>query len=196
MLSRRLTELERQEDRYIDAIADPDFPKAKITEKLRTIRDERARLQAQLDATVEELQVGRDTALRVLDYLDDPYALYERSNPAQRVMLNRTIFTRLCLDRTDERGTQVADDELTAPFASIVFLRRNHELELTWRRNEEGGIPVGDTAFSSRVLDLLQPMFARSDAQSSSRSTLAEDRGFEPLRGFPQPAFQASAIGH
>jgi site-specific DNA recombinase len=33
LLRRRLTELERQEDRYIDAIADPEFPRAKITEK-------------------------------------------------------------------------------------------------------------------------------------------------------------------
>jgi hypothetical protein len=26
--------------------------------------------------------------------------------------------------------------------------------------------------------------------------TLAEDRGFEPLRGCPQHAFQACALGH
>jgi hypothetical protein len=26
--------------------------------------------------------------------------------------------------------------------------------------------------------------------------SVAEDRGFEPLRAFTQPAFQASAIGH
>ena len=31
---------------------------------------------------------------------------------------------------------------------------------------------------------------------SSLSMTVAEDRGFEPLRAFTQPAFQASAIGH
>jgi site-specific DNA recombinase len=195
LLKRRLTELERQEDRYIDAIADPDFPKDKITEKLRMIRDERARLQVRLDETVEELEAGHRNVRHVLDYLDDPYELYERSDPVNRTKLNRVLFDRLWIDVGEDYAAYVADDQLTEPFATVVYLRREH-WPVPVLGHEEGGARIPDTAFSSRVLELLKPIFTDVNAQSSSISTLAEDRGFEPLRDCSQPAFQASAIGH
>jgi hypothetical protein len=37
---------------------------------------------------------------------------------------------------------------------------------------------------------------AALSARRSTKATSAEDRGFEPLRGFPQHAFQACALGH
>jgi hypothetical protein len=151
-------------------------------------------LETRLSETISELQAGHANARRVLDYLDRPYEIYERSGSANRLKLNRAIFQRLWIDASDERGVQVADDELTDPFATIVYLRRTYRTTTIYRR-EEGGIRIPDTAFHSSVLELLKPIFVPR-AQGSSSSTLAEDRGFEPLRDFSQPAFQASAIGH
>jgi site-specific DNA recombinase len=195
LLRRRLTELERQEDRYIDAIADPDYPKDKITSKLRDIRDERARLHARLNDTEKELEAAHRNLRAVLDYLDDPYSLYERCSAAMKAKLNRLFFDRLWIDVREDNGTYVADDRLTPPFATVVYLRREH-----WSLPDAGWGSSGnrqrDSAAHSRVLALVKPMFSGDDAQSSSNSTLAEDRGFEPLRDCSQPAFQASALGH
>lgn len=45
----------------------------------------------------------------------------------------------------------------------------------------------------SALLDKREVPASKNEAGISS---LAEDRGFEPLRAFTQPAFQASALGH
>jgi len=78
-LRRRLTELDRQEDRYVELGIDPDWPKAKLTAKLRAIRDVKARVESRLSSGSEQLKQGHQNARRVLDYLDEPYELYERS---------------------------------------------------------------------------------------------------------------------
>ena len=197
-LRRRLTELDRQEDRYIELALDPEWPKAKLTEKLRSIRDERARLDAELNQTVEQLEAGRRNARRVLDYLEQPVELYERGGTADKAKLNRLLFTKLLIDVSDETGVKVVADELTDPFMTVVYLRREfHPVPiLRAHGNGKGGAPGRDTAFHDRVLALLEPALRDETPQSSSNSTLAEDRGFEPLRDCSQPAFQASAIGH
>ena len=41
-LRARLAEIDRHEDRYLDLATDPDWPKAKLTQKIRELRDERA----------------------------------------------------------------------------------------------------------------------------------------------------------
>ncbi len=206
-LRKRLAELDRQEDRYIELAVDPDWPKAKLTQKLRDIRDERARLEGRLAQTVEQLERGHANARRMLDYLDRPHELYARSSTEDRTKLNRLLFTKLRIDVDDDRVPKVTGDELTEPFATVVYLRREYRSVDGRRLNavrpptpraeiEKGGIPIWNTAFDSRVLALLEPMFSSDDHESSSSSTVAEDAGFEPARGCPQPAFQASAIGH
>ena len=63
-------------------------------------------------------------------------------------------------------------------------------------RRRNISIPVASTSRAA------EPGHARSSAISVRAATYprapapAEDRGFEPLRDFPQPAFQSSAIGH
>ena len=199
-LKKRLTELDRQEDRYIDLAIDPDWPRAKITEKLRAIRDERARLQARLNESKEELEQGHANARRILDYLEEPHELYERSGVRNRAKLNRLLFTKLWIDVGDDRVVRVSGDQLTDPFATVVYLRREqHPIPMLNRGNgQQGNSHRGHTgngglphyvAFNDRVLSLLKPALA--NAQSSSNTTLAEDAGFEPARGCPQHDFQS-----
>ncbi len=84
-LRKRLVELERQEDRYIELAVDPDWAKAKLVEKLRDIRDERARLKRSLNDTGQELVRGHAIARRMLDYLERPHVLQAaRADRAKR----------------------------------------------------------------------------------------------------------------
>jgi site-specific DNA recombinase len=202
-LRRRLTELESQEDRYVDLVIDPDWPKDKITEKLRAIRDERARIEARLARGSEQLKSGQITARRVLEYLEQPYELYERSGVRNRTKLNRLLFNKLWIDVMDDQVAGVTADDLHEPFATVVYLRREFATlrpgngeDLLSHWFEEGDTPDGSAAFRSRVLSLLKPLDTDSGTQGSSISTLAEDRGFEPLRDLSQHDFQSCALGH
>ncbi len=58
-LKTKLTQLDRQEDGYLDLIGDPEWPKEKITPRLRQVRDDRERLQRQLAAT-DNPQINAD----------------------------------------------------------------------------------------------------------------------------------------
>ncbi len=60
--------------------------------------------------------------LLTLDLLDNPRELYWQAGPQVRQMLNRTIFTKLKMDRG-----QVATDELAEPFDVIVPAGRDYE---------------------------------------------------------------------
>ena len=48
-LRQQLTELDRQEDRYLDLLGDPDWPQAKLKSRLHDIRDSKLRITRQLD---------------------------------------------------------------------------------------------------------------------------------------------------
>ncbi|WP_255783544.1 recombinase family protein [Mycobacteroides abscessus] len=192
-MKKRLTEIDRQEDRYIELALDPDWPKEKLTNKLRQLRDERKRLTEELAAGEHAVTEAQANASSVLDYLEEPYELYQRSGIRTKTAMNRTIFTGLRID-ADEVTKQpyVASDILTEAFEAIVELRRNWQAhsaaeadaqapETThYERKNNGSAPVRDAADDVRVLSLLEQAFY--SPQCSSNSTLAEDRGFEPLR--------------
>jgi site-specific DNA recombinase len=195
-LRRRLTELGKQEDRYIELALDPDWPRTKLAAKLRDIRDERAQLEGRLAHTAEQLAQGVTNARAVLGYLERPYELYGRCDLKNRTQLNRLIFGRLRINVVDDQP-QVSSDDLTEPFAAMVYLRRNWSPG--WDR--AGGVspkgvarprPSEDTALTAQLVRQFQ--LATPHASSSS-STLAEDARFELARGCPQHAFQACALG-
>jgi hypothetical protein len=112
------------------------------------------------------LEAGHRNVRHVLDYLDDAYELYERSDASNRTKLSPVLFDRLWIDVGEDYATYVAEDQLTEPFATVVYLRREH-WSVPAFGHEEGGARISDTAFSSRVLDLLKPIFTDVNAQSS-----------------------------
>jgi site-specific DNA recombinase len=172
----KLDELDRQEDRYIDLAAEPDVPKVKIIEKLRAIRDERARVKNVLTETTARLDQGRAVVSRVLDNLERPRELYASAGLRSRQKLNRMIFGKLYLDCNAKHATLVTGDELVEPYATIVYLRRDRNPLEGWL-NHKGGVSARDTAFDRELYELLRPVLAEP---SSSKRDLVGVAGFEP----------------
>ncbi|CAI7977248.1 site-specific DNA recombinase [Frankia sp. Hr75.2] len=188
--TRRLKELDRQEDRYLDLVGDPDWPKAKITARMRAIRDERAALKRQLDNTNAELEVGYQIITGMLDLLTDPQELYRVAKKRTRSVLNRAIFTKLFMD-TDGDGPLVVADELTEPFETVVYLRRETHTELatpaadTQPEPRTGDGKPGAADGDRETTDRLRRRFARSitryERRNDSGALLAEDATISEL---------------
>lgn len=91
----QLAKGERKESYLIDLAAEEGWPKDVLCEKVRAIREERARIHQQLDQRTGRLEAGRQVFARALDLLDDPARLYAEDNETVRAILNRAFFTRL-----------------------------------------------------------------------------------------------------
>jgi hypothetical protein len=59
-------ELDRQENRVLDLIGDPEWPQAKIKSRLQTIRESKQRTAHQLQNTTDELTAGYAVLASVL----------------------------------------------------------------------------------------------------------------------------------
>jgi hypothetical protein len=124
-LRAQLTELDRQEDRLLDLLGDPEWPQEKIKTRIRQVRENKQRITHQLDGAIDDLEPGRAILLTALELLEHPRDLYDTATDEARKMLNKAIFTRLYLDsdNTDRRPTTTAA-ALAEPFASLVHATR------------------------------------------------------------------------
>ncbi|BCJ44604.1 recombinase [Actinoplanes ianthinogenes] len=121
----QLKTLDRQEDRFLDLVGDPDWPQDKIGARLRRIRDERDRLARQLDdSDTPRLDTAGETMLYLLDLLADPQELYRRCKQQGRRVLNQAFFAKVYFDH-DEDGPFVAADELSDLVLPLVKEARN-----------------------------------------------------------------------
>lgn len=80
-------------------------------------------MQRRLDALEGELETGRAILVSAMELLDDPKALYEGAKTPARKVLNKAIFTKLYIDDLGS-GPTITHDELTEPFATVVYARR------------------------------------------------------------------------
>ena len=87
--------MDAQEDRYLDLVGDPDWPKEKLSAKMRTIREERARIQERLAQSDNPIDGGYDVLDMALRLLCNPLALYQQANQRTRKVINKAIFPRL-----------------------------------------------------------------------------------------------------
>ncbi len=122
-IEKELAELDIREDRYLDLYGEGELPKAKLNQRLKTIHDDRAKLQHQLDALHGELETGRAILTSAMNLLDNPRALYEEAKTPARRVLNKAIFTKLYVDDLGD-GPTVTNDELSEPFATVIYARR------------------------------------------------------------------------
>lgn len=122
-LNKQLTTLDQQEDRYLDLVGHPDWPKEKLSAKMRGIREERARIQERLSQADSPIDSGYELLTRVLNLLSDPQALYQSSSLRARKVINKAIFGKLHV-QADEQGPYVFSDELNEPFETVIYARR------------------------------------------------------------------------
>ncbi|MCA1682317.1 MAG: recombinase family protein, partial [Actinobacteria bacterium] len=122
-LRRQLAELDRQEDRYLDLLGDPDWPEDKLKARMRDIRTTKQRITRELDETTDTLDAGRAVLAAALELLDRPRDLYNTATEHARKLLNKAIFTRLYLDTGPAHPT-VTTDELHEPFSSLIHAIR------------------------------------------------------------------------
>ena len=209
-LTARLTELDTKEERFLDLVGEPGWPKTKLKAKLDTIAAERAEIQGQLADTTTKLDAGRQFFTLALDLLADPQAFYRRGNAHVRHALTKVIFSRLYLDRQSQQHstTLVSSHDLADGLGDLIEAEIRHRT--CYRRSEgvrgwdggsgaesesqgEGG---GGGRRSREGSDSSSPLLTERAAvdldgaglltaalagHGSSRDYLVELRGIEPL---------------
>ena len=137
----KLAKLDVQEENLLDLIADGDIPSSKAKERLRRIAAERLELQALLEDGDDRLEAGAKVLNDVLDLLEKPGQLYERSNDQGRRLINQAIFSKLYIEQDE-----VTDDLLHEPFESVVDLDRAVRAE-----QEAAGTPCSVQELAGRL---------------------------------------------
>lgn len=171
-LAAELKRLGAQEDRYLDLVGDADWPQAKIAERLRDIRDERARIARQLnDADRLDTDAGRDVLTYLTGLLADPQEMYRQAGKRARQVLNQAFFRRLYLDADDE-GPYVASDEPTAVVAPLVELARHPGPD--GPGNDNGATQPGD------AVTHMNPLRPALYGAGWSKAGMVEMAGIEP----------------
>jgi site-specific DNA recombinase len=167
----QLAELDRQEDRLLDLLGDPEWPQEKIKTRIRQVRENKQRTTHQLDSALDDLEPGRAVLLTALELLERPHDLYDAADDEARRILNKAIFTRLYLDSTDRQPTTTAAT-LAEPFASLVHATR------TSSGAKKPQTPAAEKTTPTPLDDLLITALA---GQSASKAAMVELRGIEPL---------------
>ncbi len=197
-ITARLTELDRQEDRYVDQLGDPEWPQEKLRAKVAAIRTERAGLMAQLGQVEHGLEAGRELVLAAIDLLRNPQELYRQLPKPERRLLTLTIFGGL---KVDDR--HIVGHELREPFDALLSAQASREAtpeprqprayrrgaltprsgDLSRLRTYEPVVEGGDGPARVRWDDLTTPdvfRWALFQAQGLNKAAMVEPRGFEP----------------
>ncbi len=174
-LREQLNELDRQEDRFLDLIGDPEWPQDKIKKRMQKVRESKHRITHQLENTTDDLEPGRALLNTALELLNRPRDLYDAATDEARKMLNKAIFTRLYLDSTDRQPTATAAT-LSEPFASLIHATRTTDGTQTPQT-----LTAADTPEEVTTKHLSGLLATALTGQSASKAAMVELRGIEPL---------------
>ncbi len=124
-LSSERARLERQQDQLLELVGDPDWPQARLNEKVRELRDQLSRVTERLERVGSAgLEAAGRAVNLLLELLDDPVRFLEALPEAQHRAVHLGFFGRLYVTVEDgERepkvvGNQVA--ELLEPLVSAA----------------------------------------------------------------------------
>ncbi len=162
-LSRRLRDLDLQENRLVDALADGTLPGDKIRAKLRDLRLQKDRIKLGLADTSEQLAVGASVLRNSLHLLADPQRVYAEGGNTVRRLLNQTFYERFYVDEIAD--TTVPDDEKTPLFEEL------HEANRTHRQRTTSG--EGITTATRRAVHAPQKA---NDGQAGTGPDIADHR--------------------
>jgi site-specific DNA recombinase len=174
-LSARLDELDTKEDRLLDLLDDPDWPRTKIKKKLAGIERERTEIQGQLADTASKLDEGQQFFSIALALLADPQGFFRKESDAVKRAITKVIFNKLRIDAENVAGHDLADG-----FKGLIEAGAPAERTAPTSTNEDSG-PVLDEDEAAVDLatdaDLLNVILY---GHGSSRAAMVEVPGIEP----------------
>ncbi len=177
-LTKRLKELVALEDHYFDLVGNPAWPQAKLEARMKTVAEEKIKVEEQLGLAGVQLSTGRQTIAALFDLLTDPHELYRQASRRVRRVLNKAIFTKLYLDADEDHRPLVARDELTETVAPVVSAQRGPGVLVGYRK-ESGVLLTEHTVYREPTLtELLELAWGQG---CWSKAVMVELRGFEPL---------------
>lgn len=162
--NQRLKELDKQEDRLVDQLGDPDWPQDKLRAKVIKVRHEKQTITAQLQSLNVSLEVGRTLLLGATELLANPQKLYEESDRTGRRLMTLTIFGKLYVDTN-----KIVDHVLNEPYDALLSVEQRHQAQTPETRTYRRTVALSPSWGSSDDLSLLQ------EAQNSSRGTILAD---------------------
>lgn len=134
-LKGRLAELDTTEDRYVELLDDPAWPRAKIKQKIATIEVERREINDQLTDTASKIDRGREFFTLALKLLSDPQKFYREGGSAVRRAMNKVIFDKLYVD-----GDEISGQDFTEGLHDLVEADRTY-----YRRERPVSAVLADT---------------------------------------------------
>ncbi|MEW1737581.1 recombinase family protein [Nocardia beijingensis] len=170
-LTRQLKAIDEKENRLIDLAADGGMPQAKIRTKLNRLKQDRARVEAGLVNTGEELSIGANVLRDALHLMEDPRQLYATAANTVRRHLNQAFYQRFYLD-----DLEVADDEKTPVAAELHEAAHLHH-DIT---PPNGKSPRSAEALSRSTEVGLPPVTGVRPVTGLSKATMVGLTGFEP----------------
>ncbi|GAA2022878.1 hypothetical protein GCM10009800_04640 [Nocardiopsis rhodophaea] len=177
-LTAQLRELDTTEDGLLNLAGDPTIGHDRLREKLREVKQHRARISERLNQTGEDLSDAARLIELCLRLLENPQALYLRGDEEQRRMLNQALFHALYVEEEKIRGHLLKE-----PFDRLHALQDAHTGA---NRTKDGASPRdddgtpsggGECAVWSSVDVLLDSLDL---VKGSSKPSRVGARGLEP----------------
>lgn len=187
-LTRKLAAIDTKESRLIDLAADDLMPRDKIRQKMNELKQERARIEAGLTSTNEQLSIGAQVLRDALHLVEDPQRLYRDTPNDVRRHLNSAFYERFYLDDlvvTDADKTPLFDDLHEAARAhDSAPIRRARPTSTNGAQNRKNSPKMArnprNAGVPSGVTGLDHPNLAALSDPSSSKTSLVGVAGFEP----------------
>ena len=176
-LSAQLKKLDGQEDRLIDLVADGTISKAKLQQRINSLRVERHRVELALNNTNDELRIGAQRLLEAIKLVAEPAKLYGFASDGLRRNLNQTFFHHFLLDEDD--AISVSASVMREPFNDLAAARAVLAQSVTHERG-----PVTVNGASSRAnrgsLMYLKTIGSTRTVVGSSKTVVVPPAGIEP----------------
>ena len=147
----QIDRLDRREEHLLELVGDEGMPVMKVRARLKKIRDDRVKLDHEMEDIDSGLEVGARLIEAALDIARDPHELYRRMGPEARRLLNQAVFKKLYVyeDRVSDRTYQ-------APFDILV--PANDEFEEI--RTSRGTVSVPPEVQVSALQSLKAPVWS------------------------------------
>ena len=117
-----------QQDQCIELLGDPDWPRDRLTQKMRQLQADIAAVDNRLRAyPTQDLERAATSLQRVVALLNDPRELYRRLDDNQRKLFLKSCFTHIDID-VDDAAQQpwVPGGELRKPLTPLHPAARQH----------------------------------------------------------------------